>query len=172
MAKILISTSSMTEANVADLRVIHERLQELTERAERILQRANEVFPAARSGWLRKLKGALGLLALKDGATLEDTIRLCERLVSQPSYSATQVSDYPVHDIAKWLEDYNYYLVKGNKRISAQQVQPALNFLNVRSKATGKTNLGTLNYHSGQWVFVQADLQPTKQDLSTLDTTL
>jgi len=83
--KIEISTSSLTESNVADLKSINDRMQELTERAEGILKRANEVFPAARAGWLRKLKSALGLLGVHDGPTFEETIHFCERLVSASS---------------------------------------------------------------------------------------
>jgi hypothetical protein len=39
------------------------------------------VFPAAASGWLRNMKAALGLLNVKHGSTLEDTIQFCQRLV-------------------------------------------------------------------------------------------
>ena len=85
MAKILISTSALTKGNVSDLQTIHNQMVKLTERAETILKNANEVFPAAKSSWLRKLKSALGLLGVKDGQTLEDTIDVCNRLLS---YSA------------------------------------------------------------------------------------
>ena len=77
----LVSESAFTPANVADLRTIHSRMLELTERAERIIRKSDEVFPAAASGWLRNMKAALGLLNVKNGSTLEDTIQFCQRLV-------------------------------------------------------------------------------------------
>lgn len=108
----LKSESSLTSMHVADLRTIHDKLTQLVERAESILARSNEVFPSAKSSWLRKLKAGLGMLATKDGQTLEDTIRLCDRLVSKSS-SAPRMLD--VADVNRWGAENGYTFGFNNK---------------------------------------------------------
>lgn len=82
--KINLSAAGLTEMNVKDLKAIHARIEHMLDTAENILQRSGEVFPAAKSGWLRKIRLALGGLgpASKNYAdTLDQTIEYCERLI-------------------------------------------------------------------------------------------
>lgn len=148
----LYSTSAFTQAHVADLRTIHDKLQQLVERAETIIQRSDEVFPAARGSWLRKMKAALGLLHTKDGQTLEDTILLCERLTSASAYKSGPEQTFDSEaEVTAWAQKNQYMFRIGKVRSKLFPV--GCKAAAVRS---GKKTLGTVNRTQGQLVFIKS----------------
>lgn len=155
----LESTSSLTGANVADLQAIHDRMQTLTERAENILRGSKEVFPAAQSGWLRRIKSALGMLSVKDCHTLEDTLQYCYRLVSINSM------DQKIVDPLSWAKSEGFSLKYRNKLLT-----------NITSKvvliSVYKSGVftGTLSRYGGSWLFIRAQVDfPENIDFSKSD---
>ena len=152
MARIFISSSSLTQAHVLDLRNINYKLTELVERAEGILKRSDEVFPSARGSWLRKLKAALGLLAVKDGQTLEDTIQFCDRPTSK-SFSSTSIFIKPSLNILVWAKRQGYQLYDGHNVVTK------VGSLKSMSVLFDNLQIGRLEKRSGsKWEFIDADL--------------
>lgn len=158
--KKLISTSALTEANVADLRAIQARMLALTEHAENIIARSNEVLPLARSGWLRKIKAALGLLAVKDGHTLDDTIEFCERLVGYKVHASDL--EGPIDNIPEWAGEHRLLLFHLRKKINPSNIPGGIQHIQVCRVGNARP-IGALVLSEGQWRFVLADSN-LKQD--------
>lgn len=155
--KVLLSTSALTESNVADLQAIHDRMQVLTDRAEGILRKANEVFPAAQSGWLRRIKSALGMLPVKDCHTLEDTITFCQRLVS---------NSMDFVEPLEWAGKHKYVLKYRHKIIKDVIPNKAI----LISVYQGNKFIGTLSKYQNRWIYVAAALDfPKDVDFSKSD---
>jgi hypothetical protein len=152
VARILISTSSLTPSHVLDLRTINDKMVNLVEHAEDILKRADEVFPSARSSWLRKIKAALGLLAIKDGQTLEDTIAFCTRLTAK-SFDSSSVFIEPSLNIVVWAKRKGYDLYSGKSKVTK------VGSLKSLSVVYENTQVGRLEKRAGKkWEFIEADL--------------